>query len=105
MDPFVKVAEVSDLLPGQLRLVEVGDDKIVVANLDGTFFAVSDECTHAGCSLSDGNLDGSSIECPCHGAMFDIRTGDVVAPPAIEPVRSYMVRIDGDSVMVGSVPI
>lgn len=101
MEGFVKVAITADLPSGELMLVEVEDERIVLANVDGRYYALTDECTHAGCPLSDGELEGEVLECPCHGSQFDVRTGAVVSPPADEPLTRYAVRIEGVDIMVG----
>lgn len=81
MEGFVKVAVTADLPSGEMMLVEVGDEHIVLANVDGQYYAVTNVCTHAECPLSDGELEGEVLECPCHGSQFDVRTGAVVGPP------------------------
>ena len=101
MEGFVKVAVTTDLPLGEIMLVEVNDERVVLANMDGQYYAVADECTHAGCPLSDGELDGAVLKCPCHGGEFDVRTGAVVSPPADEPLAQYAVRIDGNDILVG----
>ena len=101
MEGFVKVAATAELPSGQLMLVEVEDERIVLANVDGQYYALTDVCTHAECPLSDGELDGEVLECPCHGSQFDVRTGAVVGPPADEPLTRYTVRIEGDDILVG----
>ncbi|MQF48842.1 non-heme iron oxygenase ferredoxin subunit [SAR202 cluster bacterium AC-647-N09_OGT_505m] len=82
-------------------LVEVEDERILLANVGGQYYAVTDLCTHAECPLSDGDLDGEVLKCPCHGSQFDVRTGEVVAPPADEPLTLYAVRVEGDDILVG----
>ncbi len=101
MEAFVKVAVTADLPPGELMLVDVEDERIVLANVDGQYYALTDVCTHAECPLSSGELDGEVLECSCHGSQFDVRTGEVVGPPADEPLTLYAVRIEGDDIMVG----
>ena len=101
MEDFVKVATTADLPSGELMLVEVEDEPIVLANVDGQYYAVTDVCTHAGCPLSDGELDGKLLECPCHGSQFDVTTGEAVGPPADEPLTRYTVRIEADDILVG----
>ncbi len=101
MEHFIKVAVTTDLPIGELMLVEVEDERIMLANIGGQFYAVPDECTHAGCSLSDGTLDGKLIECPCHGSQFDVRTGEVVSAPAYEPLTIYSVKVEGSDILVG----
>jgi len=101
LEDFVKVAVTADLPSGELMLVEVEDERIVLANVGGQYYALTDACTHAECPLSDGELEGEVLECPCHGSQFDVRTGEVVASPANEPLTRYAVKIEGDDILVG----
>ena len=101
MENFIKVASVSDIQDGDMISAEIEDGKVIIARLEGEFYAFDEECTHAGCGLSDGDLDGNVIQCPCHGAEFDIRTGEVLSPPAVEPLPIYQVRIEGDDILIG----
>ncbi len=94
----VEIATVGELSDGELKPVEVGDRTIVLLNVSGDLFAIDDECTHQGCSLSDGDLDGDQLSCVCHGSVFNVRTGEVVEGPAEEPVPTYPVHIEGDTV-------
>ena len=94
----VEVAKVSELSEGEMKPVAVGDRTVVLFNIGGELFAIDDECTHAGCSLSDGTLDGDELECVCHGSVFNVKTGDVVQGPADEPVPTYPVHSEGDTV-------
>ena len=98
---FVTVAKVDDLKPGEMMYVEVGDEPVVLINLDGEFYALSDICTHEEASLSDGEIVGDEIECPLHGGAFDIRTGRPTAFPVV-PVATYRVRVVGDEVQVAA---
>ncbi len=101
MTEFVKVAEVGDLRDGEMRLVEIGEERIVVARVGQEYLAFNDECTHAWGSLSDGDLDGERVTCPLHGSVFNIRSGEVVEDPADERVKVYPVTIEGNEVRVG----
>jgi len=83
-----------------LTKFEAGGQQIAVANIDGTYYAVSDICTHLRCSLSEGELEGTTLTCICHGSRFDVRTGDVVRGPAQRPVQVYGVRVQGDDLVV-----
>ena len=94
------VAQTADLAPGQMQAVEVNGKRIVLCNVDGAIFALSDECPHAGGWLSEGDLFGKEIVCPLHGATFDVTTGAVVEPPADEPLACYSVRITGADIEV-----
>jgi 3-phenylpropionate/trans-cinnamate dioxygenase ferredoxin subunit len=98
---FEKVAETGDLSPGQMKPVTLGDEELLLANVDGNYCAIGNSCTYSGGTLSDGDLDGEEVECPLHGATFNVVTGEVVGPPAQEGVQAYEVRISGNDVMVG----
>ena len=100
MAGFVKVARVSDVAPGQGKLIEANGKKIALFNVDGSFYAIDDTCTHKGGPLSDGFLDGTTVTCPWHGAKFDVTTGNNLSPPAPTGVPSYKVRLSGDEVEV-----
>ena len=83
-----------------LTKFDAGGYEIAVANVEGTFYALSDVCTHRGCSLSEGELDGTTLECICHGSRFDVSTGDVLRGPAERSVQVYAVRVQGDALVV-----
>ncbi|HVH79944.1 MAG TPA: non-heme iron oxygenase ferredoxin subunit [Stellaceae bacterium] len=95
---FVPVAQVSDLEPGEMKFVAVERGRIVLARVDGAFYALRDVCGHRNAPLSRGRLDGCIIECPLHFAQFDIRTGKYVDGPYSADVPAYEVRIEGDTV-------
>jgi len=91
----VTIAGAADVKRGELAVFEVEGVRIAIANADGRLFAIDDTCTHEQCSLTEeGTLEGTVVTCGCHGAQFDVTTGQVLAPPAFEPVRSYPLRID-----------
>ncbi|MFQ5879666.1 MAG: non-heme iron oxygenase ferredoxin subunit [Dehalococcoidia bacterium] len=97
MAQFVKVARASEVEPGQVKVAIVGERRIALCNVDGVFYAIDDVCTHDGGSLDQGELDEYAIECPRHGARFDVRSGKVLALPAVKPVATYQVKVeDGD---------
>ncbi len=98
MTGWIRVCARSELLPGEYRSVWDGDVQIAVFNLDGELYAIEDVCTHDGGELTGGVVEGHEIECPRHGARFDIRTGAVLCPPAYEPVAKFPVKIEGDAV-------
>ena len=97
---YERVAARSDVPAGRVRVFEVGERSIALANVGGAFFAIDNLCTHDGGPLGEGTLAGDQVECPRHGARFDVRTGAVRALPAVRPVRTYPVRLDGDEVSV-----
>ena len=98
---FVKVAQVGDLPPGEMIAVEVGQDRVLLANVGGNIHALDDICSHAYASLSEGDLSGEEVECPLHGSAFNVITGEVLTPPADESIRVYQLRIDGDDILLG----
>jgi nitrite reductase/ring-hydroxylating ferredoxin subunit len=91
LNEWVFVGTRSELLPGEFRTVYDGDTPIAVYNIDGTLYAIEDVCTHDGGDLAGGEVIGFEVECPRHGARFDVRTGAVTCPPAYEPVASFPV--------------
>lgn len=100
MSEFRTVAEASEIPPGTVREVTLGDDDIAVYNVEGQFFATTNVCTHDEAYLSDGELFGHVVECPLHGARFDVRTGKVLSLPAVYPLRTYEVRVEDGKVQV-----
>jgi len=97
---FVTVAKVSEIPAGGIKYVEVGGTPVALCNVDGRIYAVGNLCTHDSGPLSGGELDGYAVECPRHGARFDVRTGQVLALPAAVPIPTYEVRVEGDVVKV-----
>lgn len=89
------IAEVEIPVPGALTGCTVDGTQIALANVGGQLFAFSNICTHAACELSDGDLDGMAVSCPCHLAQFDVATGAVLRPPAPAPLQTYAVRVEG----------
>ena len=101
MEDFVRVAAAKDIPPGDRILVELDGIRIAVFNLDGEYFAIEDVCTHDGGPLVEGEiLEGGQVQCPRHGARFDIRTGEALSMPAFEPTPSYQVQVDGEDIYV-----
>src|SRR6266513_2004184 len=100
MARLVKVANAKDLTPGTATAAEVDGNRIAVFNVGGAFYAIEDTCPHAGGPLSEGQVDGDKVICPWHDAAFDLKTGDVLSPPAFEGVKSFRVVVEGDDVKV-----
>ncbi len=94
------VARTLDIAPGTTKRVEFHGEAVLLCNAEGTIYAIEDVCSHDGGELDQGQLDGCRIECPRHGALFDVRTGEALTLPAVVPIRSYPVRIDGDDIYV-----
>lgn len=102
MTEFVKVASVTDLPPGQRLWFEFEEETVIVFNVDGNYYCIADLCTHDGGPLEDGELIGCQIECPRHGATFDIRTGKATKLPAFEPVPTFEVKVEDGDIYVES---
>jgi nitrite reductase/ring-hydroxylating ferredoxin subunit len=90
----------SDVPSGEAIAVELADSYIAIYNVDGEFFATDDTCSHEEASLVDGFLEGDLIECPLHGSQFNVKTGEVLSPPAVLPIRTYPTMLEGDTVLV-----
>ena len=100
MAEFVKVAKTGEIPPGEGKAVDVGARRIALFNIDGAYRAIDDTCDHRGGPLSEGMVVGTEVTCPWHGAVFDLRTGSVLALPAPRSVGSYAVWIKGDDIEV-----
>jgi 3-phenylpropionate/trans-cinnamate dioxygenase ferredoxin subunit len=106
---FVKVLETSEIPSGQMKAVRFEEKEVLVANINGTYCAIGNRCTHAGGDLSKGKLDGTTVTCPRHGAKFDIITGKVVSAPKvlfmhpkINDETAYEVKVEGTDIMLKS---
>lgn len=97
---FVTVATTEDIPVGDRIVVELGRHWVGIFNVDGQYYAIEDVCPHDDGPLAEGELVGCVIECPRHGAKFDIRTGEVLAPPALVDVPSYRVRVEGNEIQI-----
>lgn len=100
MSDWIKVATLEECPPGSLRPVMVGPDPVVLANVEGDLHAIRDRCSHEDLPLSDGDLEGSIVVCPHHGARFDVTSGAARGLPAVRPVKSYPVEIREDGVYI-----
>jgi 3-phenylpropionate/trans-cinnamate dioxygenase ferredoxin subunit len=100
MSEFVKVASTNEIAPGQARLVNIKGKEIVLFNIEGTFFALENACTHEEGPLAEGEIEGYEVTCPWHGARFDVRTGEALCAPAYEDVVSYNVRVIGTDIEI-----
>ena len=98
---FVATIKTNEIPAGGVTAIEVHGARIAVANVGGTYYAFDDACTHEQCSLAEeGELAGTTLTCMCHGSEFDVRTGNVLAPPATLPVKAYRTRVDGDVLQI-----
>ena len=100
MSKMVKVAQTDELSPGSGKIVEADGCRIALFNVEGTFYAMDNTCTHRGGPLGEGELNGDSVTCPWHGAHFNVKTGAVTQPPARTGVRSFPVKVEGSDVLV-----
>jgi glycine betaine catabolism B len=99
-EDFVKVAETEDVQVSQMMAVEVNDEKICLANVNGKYYAIGNVCTHMGGPLADGKLEEYIVQCPWHGSRFDIRSGEVVRPPAMKPESTYEVKVENNDILI-----
>lgn len=93
----------ADIPPGSCAKGWVGNDEVAVFNVDGTFYATQNKCTHMGGPLCEGGVWGDIVTCPWHGSEFNIRTGEVVTPPAIAPLKTYKLSVQDGVISVGEV--
>ena len=104
---FVKVAETSEITVGKMKMVKLEDKEVLIANVNGNYYAIANRCTHRSGDLSKGSLDGNIVTCPLHGSRFDMTTGKAVSGPKIAFFRArtndapyFEVKIEGNDVML-----
>ena len=100
MPKYVKVGVTDDIPPNQGKVVEIGENKVALFNIEGKYYAIDDTCTHRGGPLSAGELEGDEVTCPWHGAKYKVTSGEVLSPPAPQGVKSFRVRVKGNDVEV-----
>ena len=100
MAEFVRVAGRGDVPAGEMLIVEIEGEEIVLANVDGQIYAFGNGCTHRGGPLGEGLLEGDEVECPFHQGRFNVKTGEAVQEPPTEPVATYEVQVEGDDIRV-----
>jgi 3-phenylpropionate/trans-cinnamate dioxygenase ferredoxin component len=100
MAEWVKVSELGNPAPGEAKVVMPRGERIALANVDGEYYAIDDVCTHDGGPLDQGEVFDYEIECPRHGARFDVRTGKALTLPAVFPVKTYPVRVEGYDILI-----
>ncbi|HEY3155960.1 MAG TPA: non-heme iron oxygenase ferredoxin subunit [Candidatus Eisenbacteria bacterium] len=98
---YVRVGKASDIPGGRAEVFDVEDRKIAVFRLEDGFYAIEDICTHDGGPLAEGEIEEDQVICPRHGARFNIKTGDALTLPAVTPVESYPVRVEGNELFIG----
>ena len=97
---LVRVGTANDVSAGAMRVFDVAGTKVSVARVGRHLYAFDDTCTHLGCSLAGGKLDGTIVTCPCHGSQFDVSSGAVHRGPAQRPVCSRLVEVQGEDLLV-----
>ena len=100
MGKFVKAADIDEVKSGSMKLVETDGREIVLCNVDGTYYAVDNICPHLGAPLCEGDLDGTDLWCPFHGASFDVTSGEVLSPPAYENLTCFPVRTTDSTIEI-----
>lgn len=98
---FIKAASARAIQPGTMQRVDLDGNRILIANVDGRYYAVDDTCSHEDASLSTGSLKGEFVKCPLHGSRFNVCTGEAMEEPARDSLRTYAVRVEGDDLLVG----
>ena len=96
---LIRLGTPKDVADGEMRVFDVARTTVNVANVNGHLYAFDDTCTHMGCSLADGELDGTTVTCACHGSQFNVTSGDVLRGPAQRPVRPRTVQVEGEALL------
>ena len=100
MTEFVSVSRAEGIEEGEMRAFDVRGTQVAVANVAGTFYAFGDTCTHMACSLAEGDLEETTVICPCHSSEFDVTNGAVLQGPAREPVEIYETQVEGGNLEI-----
>ncbi len=104
MAEYINVAKVTEIPVGSAKVVEVNGKKIALFHVADQFYALDDRCSHAEASLAKGYVEDGSISCPLHGARFCLETGKNLCLPAVTPVSSYEVKVQGEDIYLGGCP-
>jgi nitrite reductase/ring-hydroxylating ferredoxin subunit len=99
---FVQVASQDDIPSGSMKSYSVEGATVLVANVDGRYYAINNRCSHAGGDLSKGQLNGNIVKCPRHGSQFDVTTGKRIAGPAAKDQPTYEVKLEGNKINIKS---
>tara|TARA_B100000965_G_scaffold63606_1_gene49397 strand:+ start:386 stop:700 length:315 start_codon:yes stop_codon:yes gene_type:complete len=96
----VKTINISEINENSVKVVNIENKDIAIFNVDGEFYAIDDLCSHAEASLAEGEVFDCKVECPLHGAEFDLKTGEAVTLPATRPVDTYMISVENDIIYI-----
>jgi 3-phenylpropionate/trans-cinnamate dioxygenase ferredoxin component len=99
-EDFVKVGEIKDVQASQMVTVDVNGEMICIANVEGRCYAIGNVCTHMGGPLAEGKIEGFEVQCPWRGSKFDIRTGNVVRPPATRAEPTYEIKVENNNILI-----
>jgi len=97
---FIKLASINDAKPNSMMGVTINDQKILLANVNGNYYALSNVCMHRGCQLSKGKLQGETVVCPCHGSTYELKTGNFVKGPTKKPQPVYELKVENNDIMI-----
>jgi 3-phenylpropionate/trans-cinnamate dioxygenase ferredoxin subunit len=97
---FIKLASVNDAKPNSMMGLTVNDQKILLANVNGNYYAISNVCMHRGCQLSKGKLVGETVVCPCHGSTYELKTGNFTKGPTKKPEPAYELKVENNDIMI-----
>jgi 3-phenylpropionate/trans-cinnamate dioxygenase ferredoxin subunit len=97
---FIKLASTNDVKPNSMMGLTVNDQKILLANVNGNYYAIGDKCTHRGCQLSKGKLVADTVVCPCHGSTFDLKTGNFTKGPTKKAEPAYKLKVENNEIMI-----
>jgi 3-phenylpropionate/trans-cinnamate dioxygenase ferredoxin component len=97
---LTRIGSADEVGVGKMRVYDVSGTRVNVVDAQGHLYAIDDTCTHSGCSLAKGRLEGTTVTCPCHGSQFDITSGAVIRGPARRPVRSWQVKVENNDLLI-----
>ncbi len=97
---FMKAALKKEIPAGKMKAVDVAGVSVLLANIDGEYYAIGNKCTHRGCKLSSGVFEGETVKCPCHKSVFSVKTGEVVHGPASKPEPKYTLKVEEEQILV-----
>lgn len=98
---YIPVATIDEIKDGQRIIFDIGGDAIAIFNIAGEYFAIADVCSHDDGPVAEGDLHDHEIECPRHGARFDIKTGEALSLPAVVDIPAYPIRMEGSQILIG----